>query len=75
MNRRRLTAALVVGVGVAIVGAWLLADPELALPALWATRILGLPLLVGGVVWMLAEYLRDRRRLLRSRLRQLRRID
>ena len=76
MKHRTGIRMLLVGSGAGIAAGliWKLAEPEFSVPSLrggaWALGVLS-----GGLAWLLIEYGRDRRRALRSRLRQLRQID
>ena len=71
-----VTLLMVVGAGIGVGLAWMLADPDGSSVALlfrqgaWVVAAL-----VCGLMWLAFEYGRDRRRTLRDRLRQLRKID
>jgi hypothetical protein len=65
---------LVVGAGIAAGLVWMLADPKSA-PSLLRHGTWVAAVFVCGLLWLVLEYGRDRRRTLRNRLRQLRQID
>ncbi len=77
MKHRMGIRMLLVGIGAGIAAGlvWKLADPESSVPLLLRGGAWALAVLTGGLAWLVIEYGRDRRRALRSRLRQLRQID
>jgi hypothetical protein len=70
-----VTLLMVVGAGIAAGLAWMLADPEGSVPSLLRHGAWVVAVLVCGLMWLVVEYGRDRRRALRDRLRELRQID
>jgi hypothetical protein len=77
MKHRMGTVALVIAVGAGIAAGlvWILADPEGSVTSLERHGTWVVAVLVGGLMWLVVEYARDRRRALRTQRRQLRRID
>jgi hypothetical protein len=77
MKHRLRIRMLLVGIGAGIAAGliWKLADPESSVPLLLRGGAWALAVLTGGLAWLVIEYGRDRRRVLRIRLRQLRQID
>ncbi len=77
MKHRTGIRMLLVGSGAGIAAGliWKLAEPEFSVPSLLRGGAWALAVLSCGLAWLLIEYGRDRRRALRSRLRQLRQID
>jgi hypothetical protein len=76
--RRRIgivTLLLVVGAGVIVGLRWMLADPAGREPSPLRHGTWVVAALVCGLIWLAVEYDRDRRRTLRDRLRQLKKID
>jgi hypothetical protein len=70
-----VTLLMAVGVGIAAGLPWMLAAPEGSVPSLLKHGTWVVAVLVCGLMWLVVEYRRDRRRTLRNRLRQLRKID
>jgi len=66
---------MVVGAGIAAGLPWLLGDPVGSLPQPLRHGAWVVAALVCGVMWLVVEYSRDRRRALRDQRRQLRGID
>jgi hypothetical protein len=66
---------MAVGAGIAVGLAWMLADPPGTLPSQLGHGVWVMAALVCGLMWLAVEYGRDRRRALRDRLRQLKKID
>ena len=77
MRHRMGIVTLLTAVGAVIAAglAWMLADPEGSMPSLLRHGAWVAAVLVGGLMWLVVEYGRDRRRALRNRRRQLRQID
>jgi hypothetical protein len=55
--------------------AWMLTAPEGSVPPLLRHGTWVVAVLLCGLMWLVAEYRRDRRRALRNQLRHLRKID
>jgi hypothetical protein len=68
-----VTLLMVLGAGIGVGLAWMLLDLDGSLPSLF--RQGAAAALVCGVMWLAVEYGRDRRRTLRDRLGELRKID
>jgi hypothetical protein len=66
---------MAVGAGIAAGLPWMLASPEGSVRSLLRHGTWVVAVLVCGLMWLVVEYRRDRRRTLRNRLRQLRKID
>jgi len=77
MGRRIGIVALlmVVGTGIIVGLPWMLADPASSEPSPLRHGTWVVARLVCSLMWLVVEYGRDRRRTLRDRLRQLRKID
>jgi len=70
-----VTLLMAVGAGIAAGLAWMLADPEGSAPSLLRHGAWVVAVFVCGLLWLVVEYGRDRRRAFRNRRRQLRQID
>jgi len=66
---------MAVGGGIAVGLAWIIADPEGSGRSLLRHGASLVAVFVCGLMWLVVEYGRDRRRALRNRLRRLRQID
>lgn len=77
MGRRigLVTLLLTVGGGIIAGLRWMLADPGGSVLSPWRHGTWVVAAVVCGLMWLVVEYDRDRRRTLRDRLRQLRKID
>ena len=69
------TLLMAVGAGIAAGLVWMIAIAEGSVPSLLRHDTWVAAVFVCGLIWLGVEYGRDRRRALRNRLRQLRRID
>ena len=70
-----VTLFMAAGAGIAAGLVWMLADPQSSVPSLLRHGTWMVAVFVCGLIWLVVEYDRDRRRALRNRLRQLRKID
>ncbi|MDO8479797.1 MAG: hypothetical protein Q7W02_27080 [Candidatus Rokubacteria bacterium] len=70
-----VTLLMAVGAGIVVGLPWMLADPAGSVPSLLRHGAWVVAVLVCGLMWLAVEYGRDRRRALRDRRRQLRKID
>lgn len=77
MGRRigMVTLLMVVCAGIVVGLPWMLADGEGGLPSPLGHGAWVVAALVCGLMWLAVEYGRDRRRVLRDRLRHLRKVD
>jgi hypothetical protein len=70
-----VTLLLAVGAGLGAALLWILADRAGSFPSPLREHAWVVAALACGLMWLVVEYGRDRRRMLRDRLRQLRKID
>jgi hypothetical protein len=70
-----VTLLVAAGAGIAVGLAWMFGNPEGSMPSLLRHGAWVVGVLVCGLMWLVVEYGRDRRRAFRDRLRQLRQID